>query len=152
MDSDYKSKVKINFINGDVKIEVSNGKETFSFISGLGFIALPHFFDTLTKLYNGDIKREKLFCHGNGEFYNFITDGINLTIEHVDDYYGQYDTVIYYFNLRKYMEAVDIGFTDYLNKYEQKGKIFPPIEKDQFHPLNEEVLNYFYKFSALING
>ena len=62
MDSDYKSKVKLNFINGDVKIEVSNGKETFSFISGLGFIALPHFFDTLTKLYNGDIKREKLFC------------------------------------------------------------------------------------------
>ena len=84
----------------------------------------------------------------NGEFYNFITDGINLTIEHVDDY----DTALYYFNIKKYMEAVDIGFTDYLNKYEQKGKIFPPIEKDQFHPLNEEVLNYFYKFSALING
>jgi len=98
METGYKSNVMLNFINGDVKIEVSNEKETFSFVSGLGFIALPHFFDTLTKFYKGDIKKEKLYCHGTGEFYNFITNGINLTIEHVDDYYGQYDTAIYHFN------------------------------------------------------
>ena len=152
METGYKSYVKLNFINGDVKIEVSNEKETFSFVSGLGFIALPQFFDTLTKFYKGDMKKEKIYCHGNGEFYNFITDGINLIIEHVDDYYGQYDTAIYHFNLIKYMEAVDIGFTDYLNKLEQKGKSIPLIERGQFHPLNEEVLNYFDKFSALING
>ena len=152
MDTGYKSNVKINFTNGDVKIEVSNGKETFSFISGIGSIALPHFFDTLTKFYKGDIKKEKFYCHGNGEFYNYITDGINLTIEHIDDYYGQYDIARYHFNFRKYMEAVEIGFTDYLNKFEQKGKSIPLKERDQFHPLNEEVLNYFYKFSALTNG
>ena len=152
MDTEYKGNVKINFITGDIKIEVSNGKETFSFISGIGSIALPHFFDTLTKFYKGGIKKERLYCHGNGEFYNYISDGIKLTIEHVNDYYGQYDTATYHFNLRKYVEAVDIGFTDYLNNFDQKGKSIPLIERDQFHPLNEEVLKYFNKFSALING
>ena len=152
MDTEYKSNVKINFINGDIKIDVSNGKETFSFVSGIGYISLAHFFDTLSKLYNGEIKKEKLYCHGSGEFYNYIIDGINLTIEHVDDYYGQYNTAIYHFNLRKYMKAVDIGFTDYINTFEQESKFIPLKERDQFHPLNEEVLNYFYKFSTLING
>jgi len=50
------------------------------------------------------------------------------------------------------MEAVDIGFTDYLNKLEEKGKSIPLKERGQFYPLNEEVLNYFDKFSSLING
>ena len=149
MDTGYKSNVKIDFTNGDVGIDVSNGKETFSFVSGIGSMALPHFFDTLSKFYTGDMTKEKLYCHGNGEFYNYSTDGIDLTIEHVDD---QYDTVTYHFNLRKYMEAVDIGFTDYVNKLEQEGKIIALKERDQYHPLNEELLNYFNKFSALING
>ena len=48
MDTGYKSNVKINFTTGDVEIDVSNGKETFSFVSGIGSIALPHFFDMLS--------------------------------------------------------------------------------------------------------
>ena len=32
MDTGYQSNVKIDFISGDVKIDVSNGKETFSFV------------------------------------------------------------------------------------------------------------------------
>ena len=151
MNTGYKSNVKINFRGGDVRVEVSDGKETFSFMSGIGSMALPEFFDTLSKLYKGDLTKEKLYCHGNGEFYNYSTDGIELTIEHVDDYYGQYDTVTYQFDLKKYMEAVDVGFTDYLYKLEQSGEIIPLKERNQFHPLNEEVLSYFYKFSALIN-
>ena len=129
MNTGYKSNVKINFRSGDVRVEVSDEKETFSFMSGIGSMA----------------------CHGNGEFYNYSTDGIELTIEHVDDYYGQYDTVTYQFDLKKYMEAVDVGFTDYLYKLEQSGEIIPLKERNQFHPFNEEVLSYFYKFSALIN-
>lgn len=152
MISDYKCKVKINFNSGDVCIDVSDDKETFSYISGLGSSALAHFFGTLSEFYEGEITTDKLYCHGTGEFYIFNTDGTNLTIEHVDDYYDQYDVVVYNFNLRNYMEAVYISFTDYLNMLEQKRKLIPLKERDDLHPLNEVVINNFNRFSALIKS
>ncbi|HWL24693.1 MAG TPA: hypothetical protein VNR38_13250 [Ureibacillus sp.] len=147
MKSEYKGVI---FFNADtVHIDISNDKHTFSYITGIAWFELPNFFYKLSLLYKGEIGEGKLYCHGNGDYYIYSTDGSNLKIEHVDDYYGQNHRITYYFDLKKYLDAVVDSFKAYINSDENKA-IFPLNESDKYHPLNDEVLKAFYEFSSLL--
>lgn len=152
MDSGYKCNVKIFFESGDVQIDVSNEKQTFSFKSGVAWVTLPQYFSKLSQFYKGEIKEARLDCHGNSEYYNYSTDGINLIIEHVDNQDPKNLTFFYQFNLRKYLVAVDKGFKNYIEKLDNEGVIMPLKGLNMYHPLNEKVLNHFYQFSSLLKS
>ncbi|WP_203248761.1 hypothetical protein [Sporosarcina beigongshangi] len=148
MDSNYKCSIDIRFSGGDIQFDVSNDIQLFSFKSGIGFVAIPHFFSTLSSLYKGEISEAQLDCHGNFDYYIFSNGGTNLFIEHI----GHYPEGIfnYQFKLKKYMEAIDTGFQKYLQQLEKEGIL--PLENPEFgHPLGEDVLNAFYDFSSLLN-
>lgn len=55
MDSNYKCFIDIRFSGGDIQFDVSSDTQLFSFKSGIGFVAIPHFFLTLSSLYKGEI-------------------------------------------------------------------------------------------------
>ena len=113
MDFNYKCSIVIYYSGGgDIQFDVSSGAQLFSFKSGIGFIAIPDFFSTLSSLYKGDISEAKLDCHGNSDYYMFSTDGTTLFIEHV----GHYPDGVfkYEFNLKEYISAICIGFQKYL--------------------------------------
>ena len=149
MESGYKCIINICFLGGDIQFDVSSDTHLFSFKSGIGFVAIPQFLLTLSKLYKGEIKQAQLECHGNFDYYNFFCDGNNIFIEHISHYpKGIYK---YQFNLKKYLEAVDKGFQRYLKQLESEG-ILPLKSQDFAHPLGEDVLNTFYDFSSLLNS
>ncbi|AWE07707.1 hypothetical protein DCE79_10065 [Lysinibacillus sp. 2017] len=148
MDSNYNCFIKICFISGDFQCDVSSDTQLFSFKSGIGFIAIPHFFSTLSSLYKGEIHEEKLYCHGNEDYYIFSSDGSNLNIEHIAHY--PEDNFTYQFKLTEYIKAICIGFQNYLQQLEQK-EILPLKMQEQAHPLENEVLAAFHDFSLLLN-
>lgn len=51
MESNYKCFIDIRFSGGDIQFDVSSDKQLFSFKSGIGFVAIPNFFSTLSSLY-----------------------------------------------------------------------------------------------------
>lgn len=146
MDSNYKCTIDIRLSGGDIQFDVSNDAQLFSFKSGIGFIAIPHFFSTLSSLYKGEISKERLDCHGNSDYYLFSSDGTNLFIEHISHYP---DGIFkYQFNFKEYIKAIIIGFQKYLQQLEKEGIL--PLKTQEFaHPLGDEVLNNFYDFSSL---
>ena len=149
MDSTYKCFIDIGFDGGDIQFDVSDEIQLFSFKSGIGFVAIPHFLSTLSSLYKEEISKAQLDCHGNLDYYKFFSDGANLFIEHI----GHYPEGIYkyQFMLKEYMEAIDTGFKKYLQQLEKKG-ILPLKTQKMGHPLGDDVLNAIYKFSSLLNG
>ena len=150
MHNDYKCTVKINFENGDVTIEVLGGGQTFSYNSGLGFLALPEFFVALSRLYKGEANKIKLEYHGTFECYSyyFSSDGKSLKVKHIDPFT---DKMVYYiFDLKQYVKVVDKGFSEYLQHYRSEGS-FPLNFDELLNPLGETVKKYFYDFSLLIN-
>jgi len=149
MESNYKCFIDTGFHGGDIQFDVSNDTQLFSFKSGIGFVAIPHFFWTLSSLYKGDISEAQLDCHGNFDYYIFSRDGTNLFIEHI----GHYPEGIfnYQFKLKEYMEAIDTGFQKSLQQLEKEGIL--PLKTQEFgHPLGDDVLNAFYDFSSLLNS
>lgn len=144
--SNYKCYIDIRFKGGDIKIDVTDGTQLFSFKSGVGFIAIPHFLITLAQLYKGEVKEAQLDCHGNSDYYRFFSDKVNLLIEHTTNY-PKDEVYKYQFNLEKYLEAIDNEFKRYLNELESKG-ILPLKTKEFAHPLGDDVLNAIYEFSA----
>lgn len=148
MNSNYKCFIDICFSGGDIQFDVSNDTQLFSFKSGIGFVAIPHFFSTLSSLYKGEISEAKLDCHGNFDYYIFSIDGINLVIEHISHYPdGKFK---YHFKLKEYIEAIDTEFQKYLQQLEKEGIL--PLKTQEFaHPLGDDVLNAFYDFSSLLN-
>ncbi|WP_318617553.1 hypothetical protein [Sporosarcina sp. YIM B06819] len=146
MDANYKCSIDIRFNGGDIQFDVSDGMQSFSFKSGIGFVAIPHFFWTLSSLYKGDISEAQLDCHGNSDYYLFSRDGTNLLIKHI----GHYPEGIfnYQFKLKDYMKAIDTGFQKYLQQLEKEG-VFPLKTQEFGHPLGEDVLNAFNVFSSL---
>lgn len=149
MESDYQCFIDIRFSGGDIQFDVSSGTQLFSFKSGIGFVAIPHFFFTLSQLYKREIKEAQLDCHGNADYYKFSSDGITLYIEHISHYpKGIYK---YEFNLKKYLDTVDKGFQRYLKQLESEGIL--PLKTQEFaHPLGDDVLNAFYDFSSLLKS
>ncbi|MGN7402376.1 hypothetical protein ACTHO0_21200 [Cytobacillus praedii] len=151
MESDYQCSIDISFISGDIQFDVWSDTKLFSFKSGLGFIAIPHFFFTLSQLYKSEIKEAQLDCHGNADYYKFYSDGITLFIEEHEIDYPKKEIYKYQFNIEKYLEAVDKGFKKHLKQLERKGLL--PLKTQEFaHPLGDDVLNAFYNFSSLINN
>ena len=148
MDPNYKCFIDIRFSGGDIQFDVSSDTQLFSFKSGIGFVAIPHFLSTLSSLYKGEINKAQLVCHGNFDYYKFSSDGATLFIEHI----GHYPEGIfkYQFKLKEYIEAIDIGFKKYLQQLEKEG-ILPLKNQKIGHPLNDDVLNAFYNFSSLLN-
>ena len=148
IDSNYKCFIDIRFSGGNIQFDVSNDIQLFSFISGIGFVAIPSFLSMLSSLYKGEISEAKLDCHGNFDYYIFSSDGTNLFIEHI----GHYPEGIfkYQFKLKEYMEAIDTGFQKYLQQLEREG-ILPLRTQEDGHPLGDNVLNAFYDFSSLLN-
>ncbi len=51
MESNYKCFIDIRFSGGDIQFDVSSDTQLFSFKSGIGFVAIPNFFSTLSSLY-----------------------------------------------------------------------------------------------------
>ncbi|WP_404443188.1 hypothetical protein LG307_14250 [Sutcliffiella horikoshii] len=146
MKSIYKCSIDIRFEGGDIKIDVSDGTQLFSFKSGVGFIAIPHFLITLAQIYRGEVNEAELDCHGNSDYYRFSSDGVILFIEHITKY-PKDEIYKYQFNLVKYIEAIDNGFKRYLNELENQGVL--PLKTQEFaHPLGDDVLNAFYEFSG----
>lgn len=148
MNSNYKCFIDIHFCGGDIQFDVFDDPQLFSFKSGVGFIAIPNFFLTLASLYKGEICEANIPCEGNFDYYIFSSDGIRLFIEH----HGHYPEGIfkYEFNLKDYMSAVCIGFREYLQELEREGIL--PLKNQEFaHPLGDDVLNAFHKFSALLS-
>jgi hypothetical protein len=87
MDSKYKCHIDIRFYGGDIRFDVSDNSQLFSFKSGIGFVAIAHFFFTLSQLYKGEFEEAELDCHGNADYYRFLCDGgENLFIEHTSHY------------------------------------------------------------------
>lgn len=148
VDSCYTCLVDIDLSGGDIQFDVSTDTQLFSFKSGLGFMSIPNFLSTLSSLYKGELSEAQLDCHGNFDYYIFSTDGITLFIKHI----GHYPEGIfeYQFELRKYMEAIALGFQEYLKKVEQEGVL--PLKTQEFsHPLSEDVLSSFNQFTSLVN-
>ncbi|ATP40003.1 hypothetical protein CSE16_08035 [Solibacillus sp. R5-41] len=148
MGSNYKCFIDIRLTGGDVQIEVSSDTQLFSFKSGIGFIAIPHFFSTLSSLYKGEISEAKLYCDGNSDYYIFSSDGSNLNIEHISHY--PEGVFKYQFKLKEYIKAICTGFEKYLQQLE-KEEILPLKAQEYAHPLGDDVLTAFYDFSSLIN-
>ncbi|MFB5089779.1 hypothetical protein PGC35_21820 [Psychrobacillus sp. PGGUH221] len=148
MESDYQCFIDIRFRGGDIQFDVSSDTQLFSFKSGIGFVAIPHFLSTLSSLYKGEISEAQLYCHGNSDYYKFTSDSANLFIEHI----GHYPEGIfkYKFKLKEYIEAIDTGFKKYLQQLEKEG-ILPLKTQEIGHPLGDDVLNAFYNFSSLLN-
>lgn len=119
VDSCYTCLVDIDLSGGDIQFDVSTSTQFFSFKSGLAFMSIPIFLSTLSSLYKGEMSEAQLDCHGNFDCYIFSTDGKTLFIKHI----GHYPEGIfnYQFELRKYMEAIALGFQEYLKQVEQKG-------------------------------
>src|SRR4051794_2726994 len=111
LDPNYKCFIDISFFGGDIQFDVSDDKQLFSFKSGIGFVAIPHFFSTLTSLKKGEISEARLVCHGNGDYYILTRVDENLFIEYVN---YPINTFNYQFKLKEYMEAIDMGFKKYL--------------------------------------
>ncbi|WP_339146247.1 MULTISPECIES: hypothetical protein [unclassified Sutcliffiella] len=150
MESNYKCFIDIHFEGGNIQIDVSDGTQLFSFKSGLGFIAIPHFFFTLVQLYKGEIKEAQLDCHGNSDYYRFLSDGVNLFIEYTTNYPKE-NIYKYKFNLENYLEAIDKGFKWYFKQLESEG-ILPLKTQDFGHPLGDDVLDAFNDFSTHLNN
>jgi hypothetical protein len=150
MDSNYKCHIDIRLNGGDIRFDVSDNKQLFSFKSGVGFVAIPHFFFTLSQMYKGKIKEAQLDCHGNADYYRFFCDGENLLIEYIS-HYPQESIYKYQFNLVKYLEAIEKGFKSYLKQLEREG-ILPLKTQENAHPLSDDVLNAFYEFSLLLKS
>ncbi|TQR14692.1 hypothetical protein [Psychrobacillus vulpis] len=149
MNTAYKCSVVINFTNGDVRIEVLGDGQKFSFISGLGFIALPELFLALSNLYKREANRSKVDYYGNYDYYYFSSDGTSLQVEHIAPYT---DEIFYYiFNLKQYVIAVDKGFSEYLQLHRREGSL-PLNQEDRLNPLGGNVIKYYNEFSLLING
>jgi|SRR5690606_4575955 hypothetical protein len=149
MDSDYQCFIDIGFDGGDIQFDVSDDIQSFSFKSGIGFVAIPHLLLTLSSLYKGEISEARLECHGNSDYYIFSRYGTNLLIEHNE--HDLESTVFnYQFKLREYMDALDTGFQKYLQQLEKEG-IFPLKTQEFGHPLGDDVLNAFHDFSLLLN-
>ncbi|WP_433959213.1 hypothetical protein [Cytobacillus horneckiae] len=150
MESEYQCSIDIRLIGGDIQFDVSSDTQFFSFKSGMGFVAIPHFFFTLLQFYKREIKEAHLDCHGNADYYKFSSDGITLFIEYITDYPKE-EIYKYQFNLEKYLEAVDRGFKRYLKQLEREGIL--PLKTQEFaHPLGADVLDAFYDFSSLLNS
>lgn len=147
MDSNYKCFIDIRFTGGDIQFDVSSDTQLFSFKSGIGFIAIPHFFLTLSSLYKGEISEGKLYCHGNSDYYIFSSDGSNLNIEHSHYPDGIFK---YQFELKGYIKAICVGFQKYLQQLEKEG-ILPLKVQEYAHPLGDDVITAFYDFSSLLN-
>ena len=149
MDSNYKCFIDIGFEGGDIQFDVSDDIQLFSFKSGIGFVAIPHFLSTLSSLYKGEISEAQLDCHGNSDYYIFSRDGTNLLIEH-NEHHLESTIFKYQFKLKEYMKAIDTGFQKYLQQLEKEGRL--PLKTQEFgHPLGDDVLNAFYDFSSLLN-
>jgi hypothetical protein len=150
MKSIYKCSIDIRLNGGDIKIDVSDGTQLFSFKSGVGFIAIPQFLVTLTQLYKGDVTEAQLDCIGNSDYYRFFRNGVNLFIEYTT-HYPKENVYKYQFDLEKYLEAIDKGFKRYLNELESEGVL--PLKNQEFaHPLGDDVLIAFYEFSTQLNN
>lgn len=148
MDSNYSCFIKICLKSGDFQCDVSNDTQLFSFKSGIGFVAIPHFFNTLSSLFKGEICKEKLYCHGNADYYIFSSDSSNLIIEHIAHY--PEGNFTYQFILFEYIKAICIAFQNYLQQLEKKGIL--PLKTQKFsHPLGDDVLIAFDEFSSLLN-
>ena len=149
MNSTYKCFVDIRLSGGDIQFDVSDDNQLFSFKSGIGFMAIPNFFSVLSSLYRGEITEKQIDCDGNFDYYLFSSDGTNLFIKHFDHYpEGIFD---YQFNLKKYIEAIQIGFQEYLQQLETEGVL--PLKTQEFaHPLGNDVLHAFDDFSSLLNN
>ncbi|MFJ6267449.1 hypothetical protein ACIQGW_21065 [Lysinibacillus xylanilyticus] len=118
MNSNYKCFIDIRFSGGDIQFDFSSDTQLFSFKSGIGFVAIPHFFSTLSSLYKGEISEAKLDCHGNFDYYIFSIDGTNLVIEHISHYPdGKFK---YQFKLKEYIEAIDTEFQNICNNLKRK--------------------------------
>lgn len=148
MNFNYKCFIEICFNGGDIQFDVSSDTQLFSFKSGIGFVAIPHFFSTLSSLYKGEISEAKLDCHGNCDYYIFSSEGTNLFIEHISHYP---DGIFkYQFKLKEYIEAISTEFLKYLQQLEKKGIL--PLKTQEFaHPLGDDVLTAFKDFSSLIS-
>lgn len=148
MDSNYKCFIDVHFSGGDIQFDVSSDTQLFSFKSGIGFVAIPHFFSTLSSLYKGEIREAKLDCHGNSDYYIFSSDGTNLFIKHIS--HCPYGIFKYQFKLKEYIEAINIEFQKFLQQLEKEGIL--PLKTQEFaHPLGNDVLNAFYDFSSLLS-
>ncbi|MGD6857642.1 hypothetical protein [Bacillus infantis] len=147
MDSNYKCFIDIRFSGGDIQFDVSSDTQIFSFKSGIGFVAIPHFLSTLSSLYKGELSEIEMDCHGNLDYYIFSSDGTNLFIEHISHYP---DGVFkYHFKLKEYIEAIYTEFHKYLQQLEKEGVL--PLKTQEFaHPLGDNVLNAFYEFSSVL--
>ncbi|MEY9978125.1 hypothetical protein [Lysinibacillus sp. RC79] len=148
MNSNYKCFIDICFSGGDIRFDVSSDTQLFSFKSGIGFVAIPHFFSTLSSLYKGEISEAKLDCHGNYDYYIFSSGGTNLFIEHIS--HCPDGIFKYQFKLKEYIEAIYTEFLKYLQQLEKEG-ILPLKTQGIAHPLGDDVLNVFYDFSSLIS-
>lgn len=149
MNTDYRCDISINFTNGDVKIKISGNEQEFSFVSGLGFMALPEFFLALSNLYIKEVTRSKLEYYGNYDYYYFFSDGTSLQVEHINPYT---DDILYYiFNLQQYVMSVDKGFSEYLQHHQVEVNLPFNKEDDRLNPLGKTVIKFYKEFSSLIN-
>lgn len=149
LNSNYKCFISIDFLGGDIRFDVSNNTQLFSFKSGLGFIAIPHFLSTHSSLYKREFNKAELDCHGNSDYYIFSSNGIDLCVEHISFYP---DGVFkYQFNLKHYIEAINTEFQRYLQQLE-KDEVLPLKNQKYAHPLGDDVLSAFNDFSSILKN
>lgn len=146
---DYKCSVSIKLDGGDVQIAVSDGDRMFTYISGVGFVALRQFFGVLTDFYYGSIDSYRLDNIGFYDYYIFSIEGNNLLIKHFShEQYPEQEIYDYVFDYQKYVTAVKKGFSEYLQQLHQQG-VLPLEVEDSSSPVSKEVLEFFHKLASI---
>jgi hypothetical protein len=111
--NEYTCKVEIELTGGNVKFEISGDHQTFEYISGVGFVALPRFFYVLEDLSLGKIDTARLDNIGFYDYYDVTRVDETLYIEHFSHEPENY-TYHYQFNLQNFISAVCTGFSEVL--------------------------------------
>lgn len=148
MTKDYACKVEIELTGGNVRIEISGDHQTFEYISGVGFVALPRFFYVLEDLYLKKIDTARLDNIGYYDYYNFTCVDESIHIEHFS-HEPEIHTYHYQFNLQKFISAVCEGFSEVLQQHQKEGTLSLQME-EMSSPLSKEVLTYFNKLLYLL--
>lgn len=141
----YQSYFDIDFESGDVRIEVVGDDQVINFKFMIGFFSLPCFFGTISSLWMGETKKDELDGFGFDFDYYFSVENGYLLIKHR----GFDDISNYKFSFKRFVEAIDKGFSEYLEEQHSKG--IYPLKMDEYtHPLSEDVIHNYVLFSDII--
>lgn len=152
METPYTCCFDIDYRSGDVKIKLNGDGHEIEFTFMLGFFSIPWFFSMLLQLWNGKTNKTELDGFGIAVRYYFTVRENHLFIKHLTSDDNGHPTKFHYkFDFKKFVKAVDKGFSDYLEEQFSKG-ILPLKVEEHSHPLSRQVIEEYNQFSTSIRS